>query len=98
MRKLCTHWLWRTNDIVNAGTLRFSQTCHTSSSGRRRDASHIISTCSLEQPYRHFNISANLPFVNVRDSKLVVKEIGTDEGDLGLLRFIKERTIHQILN
>ena len=59
---------------------------------------HLISTCLLEEPYGHFNISADLPFVNVRDSKLVVKEIGADEGDLGLLRFIKKRTIDQLLN
>ncbi len=58
----------------------------------------MIAAYLLEQSYRHSNILADLPFMNVGDPEFVLKEISADEGDLGLLRFINERTIDQLLN
>ena len=48
----------------------------------------------LAWPYRHFDGFANLPFVNIRDSKFVVEVIRHGEIDLGLLRFIDYAAIN----
>src|ERR1700682_3024523 len=39
-----------------------------------------------------------LPFVNVGNSKLVVKVISAGERDLGLLRFIEDRAVNHLPN
>jgi hypothetical protein len=50
----------------------------------------VRGACLLARPQRHFDSFADLPFVNVGNSKVVIEEITADERDLGLLRLMKE--------
>ena len=53
---------------------------------------------SLARSYRYLDAFADLPFVNVGNSKLVVKVISAGERDLGLLRFIEDRAVNHLPN
>jgi hypothetical protein len=53
---------------------------------------------SLQKSYRYFDALTNLPLMNVRNPKVIVKVIGPGERNLRLLRLIKGGAVDQFVD